>query len=85
MDLFLGNFDLPAVFIRLGDAQAKGYIFKYIQMGKQRVLLEYGVDRPLIGRNVIDPHPVKQNIPRGGRLKTTDDAKGGRLAAAAGA
>ena len=85
MDLLLRDLDLLAGLIRLGDAQTEGNIVKYIQVGKQRVFLKHGVDGALIGRNVIDPHTVKQNIPRGGRLETTDDSKGGRLAAAAGA
>ncbi len=54
-------------------------------MGKQGVLLEDGVDLPLMGRDVINPHAVKKHVARGGRLKTADNAQRRGFAAPGGA
>ena len=70
--------------VGLWDAQAKGDIFKHIQMGEEGVPLEYGIDGPLVGRNIIDPHAVKKNVPLCGRLKTADDTERGGFAAPTG-
>ena len=53
-------------------------------MGKQGVLLEDGVDLPLVGRDIIDPHTVEEYVARGGLLKPADDAQGGGLATSGG-
>ena len=53
-------------------------------MGEQGVFLEHGVDRPFMGRNIINPHAVKQNVPGGRRQKTTDNTERGCFAAPTG-
>ena len=53
-------------------------------MREQGVFLENGVDLPLIGRNVIDPHTVEQDISRRRRRETSDDTQRGGFAAPAG-
>ena len=75
---------LHLVLGHLGDAQAEGDVLKHVQMGKQGVFLEHGVDLPLMRRNVIDPHTVKGHITGCGRGKPTDDPQRGGLAAPAG-
>ena len=69
----------------LGDPQAKGDVFKDIQMGKQGILLKDSVDLPLMRRNVIDPHTVKGDVSRRGRREAANDPQRRGLATAAGA
>ena len=85
VDLFLGQLHLFALGVRLGDAQAKGDVLIHVEVGEQGVFLKDRIDGPLVGRDRIHPHAVEQHIARGGRLKTTDDAQGGGLAASTGA
>ena len=85
VDLRLRELCLPARPVRLGDAQAEGHVFKHVQVRKQRVALEHGVHRPQMGRDIINPHAVKQNVPGGRRQKPAYDPKRGCLAAPAGA
>ena len=84
VDLLFRQLDFFPLIIRLRDTQAKGHVLIYVQVGKQGILLEYRVHRPFMGRNSINPHTVKKNIARGGRLKTTNDSECGGLAAPAG-
>ncbi|MPN42105.1 hypothetical protein SDC9_189661 [bioreactor metagenome] len=52
---------------RVGNAlhpQPEGHVFKHVHVGKQGVFLEHRVNLPLIGRNVINPHTVEQDISR---------------------
>ena len=85
LDLRLRKLDLPAALrVGLWDAQAEGDVFKHIQMGEEGVPLEHRVDGPFMGRNVIDPHTVKKNVPLCGRLKTANDTKCGGFAAPTG-
>ena len=85
LDLRLRKLDLPAaLWVGLWDPKAKGDVFKYIQVGEKGVPLEHGVDGPLMGRNIIDPHAVKKNVPLCGRLKTANDTKCGGFAAPTG-
>ena len=80
-----GELRLASAAVRFGDAQAEGHILKHVEVRKQGVPLEYGVHRPLVGRDVIDPHAVKQNVPGGRQQKPAYNPKRGCLAAPAGA
>ena len=53
-------------------------------MREQGVFLENGVDLPLIGRDVINPHTIEQDISRRRRRETSDDTQRGGFAAPAG-
>ena len=64
--------------------QAESNVFKHVQMREQGILLENRVDLPLIGRNVINPHTVEQDVSRRGRRETSDDPQCGGLAAPTG-
>ena len=76
VDLLLGH---------LGDAQAKGDVIVNIQVGKQGVPLENGVDLPLMGRHVGNILSLEQHRAGVGTFKAADDPQGGGLAAAGGA
>ena len=82
--LFRDLYFLLGLRVHLGDPQAEGDVLEHIEVGEQGVALEHGVDGPLVGRDRIDPHAVKKNIPGGGLLKTADNSKRGRLAAPTG-
>ena len=71
---FMGteNNRLEMLFICLAE-RGKG-------IGKQ--LLKYGIDLPLMRRNVINPHAVKKHVAGGRLLKAADDTERRRLAAA---
>ena len=64
--------------------QSKGDVLKHVQVGKQGVFLEYGVDLPLIGRNVINPHTVKEDVSRRWCREAANHPQRGGLAAPAG-
>ena len=64
--------------------QTEGDVLIHIQVREQGVLLENGVDLPLIGRDVINPHTIEQDISRRRRRETSDDTQRGGLAAPAG-
>ena len=64
--------------------QTERDIFVHIQVREQGVLLEDGVDLALIGRNVINPHTVKQDIAGCRRHKAANDPQRGALTASAG-
>ena len=86
-DLLLG--DLNGLFGVVGvrtllHPKAEGHVLKDIQVREERVLLEDGVDLPLVGRNVIDPHTVEEHVAAGGRREAADDPQRRGLAAAAG-
>ena len=72
------------VLTELGDTQTKGNVVVDIEMREQCVFLEYGVDFAAIRRNVVDPLPIEKYVPRRRLLETSNDAKGGCFAAAAG-
>ena len=67
------------------DTQAKGDVFKHVQMRKQRIFLEHRVDLPLMGRDIVDPLAVEGHIAACGRGETADDPQCGSLAAPTGA
>ena len=46
---------------QLFDTQAEGDVFENIQMGKQGIALEDGVDLPLVGGDVVDALAVKDD------------------------
>ena len=54
-----GDTPVDLVLWQLGNAQAEGDIVKYIQMGEQSIPLEYGIDLPLIGGDVIHARSVE--------------------------
>ena len=64
--------------------QTEGDVLIHIQVREQGVFLENGVDLPLIGRDVINPHTVEQDISRRRRRETSDDTQRGGFAAPAG-
>ena len=64
--------------------QTEGNVLVHVQVREQGVLLENGVDLPLIGRNVINPHTIEQDISRRRRRETSDDTQRGGFAAPAG-
>ena len=67
---------------QLGYAQAEGDVLKHVQMGKERVLLEHRVDAALVGRDIINPHTVKEHVAARRLQKAADDAQRCRLTAA---
>ena len=73
LDLLLGSFL---------QTQTEGYVLIYVQMGKQRVLLKYRIDKALVGGHVTDLFTIEKNLSAIGRLKAADDPKGGGLTAA---
>ncbi len=85
VDLPLRDPHLAAAGVLFGQAQAEGHVFKHVEMREQGVSLEHGVHCPLIRRDIIDPHAIKQNVPGGRRQKPAYDPKRGCLAAPAGA
>ena len=71
--------------LQLFEAETEGDVLVYVQMGKEGVALEDRIDLAFMGRDIINPHTVKQHI-TGSRLgKATDDPQGRGLAATAGA
>ena len=89
-DLLLRELDLrrlPVGSVRvrpLLHPQAEGHVFKHVQVGEQGVLLEHRVDLPPIGRNVINPHTVEQDVSRHRGREAADNTQRCGLAAAAG-
>ena len=86
-DLLLGDLDglFRVVGVRaLLHPEAEGHVLKNVQVREEGVLLEDGVDLPLVGRNVIDPHTVEEHVAAGGRREAADDPQRRGLAAAAG-
>jgi hypothetical protein len=51
------------------EAKTESDVFKYIQMRKQGVLLENGVNLPLIRWKGVDFFPIKKNVPAFGSTK----------------
>ena len=68
----------------LGDAQAEGDVLEHVQVREQRVLLEHRVDAALVGRDIINPHTVKQHVAARRLEKAADDTQRRRFAAARG-
>ena len=88
-DLLLAELDHPLAggVRRVGDLlqpQAEGDVFKDVQVGEQGVFLEHRVDLPLMGRNVINPHTVKEDVSRRRCREAADNPQRGGLAAPAG-
>jgi|GEM_PF-2828696 len=78
----LGN---PLLSLRRGKAshlQAELDVFRHRLMRKESVVLEDGRDVALGSRDVVEPHPVEQDIACVGHLVATDHPQEGRLAAA---
>ena len=85
VDLLLGQLDLLfGLRVHLGDAQTEGDILKHVEVGEQGVPLKHSIYRPFVGRNRVNPHAVKKNIPGGGLLKTAYNTKRGGFAAPTG-
>jgi hypothetical protein len=64
--------------------QSESDVLKHVQMGKQGVLLEDGVDLPPVGREIIDPHTVKEDVSRHRCRETANNPQRGGFAAPAG-
>ena len=89
VDLLLGNFYLPLSGGVIGvrpplHPQAERNIFIDVQVRKQGVFLENGIDLPLIGRNVINPHTVEQDVSGRRSREAANDPQRGGLTAPAG-
>jgi hypothetical protein len=69
---------------RLLDPKTEGDVLKHVQMGKERVALEYRIDVTLVGRNVIDALSVKIYVSYVGRFKSTDNTERRGLTASGG-
>ena len=72
-DLLLGG---------LLDPKAEGDVVEDVQVREQGVLLEDGVDLPLVGGYLGDVRAVHQNLARGGHDEARDEPQHGGLAAA---
>ena len=57
--------DLP--FAEFGQPKAKGDVVVDVQMGKQSVTLEYGIDFSLVGRQLVDALAVEEDFAGGRR------------------
>src|SRR5262245_52381863 len=69
----------------LRPAQAVSDVLLYVQVGEERVTLEDGVDRALVGRRLGHIDAVEQDLTVGGLLEPGEHAQRGGLAAARGA
>ena len=67
VDLVLGH---------LVDTQAEGNIIVNIQVGKQCIALEHGVDLTFIGRHIVDTLAVEGHVAGCGRKEAADDPQG---------
>ena len=82
-DLLLGDLHHPlaggvAGVGTLLHPQAESDVLKHVQVGEQRIFLKDGIDLPLIGRNVINPHTVKEDVSaRRGREAANNPQCGG--------
>ena len=87
MDLLLGELHHLAGTLGIRAAlhpQTEGNVLKHVQMREQCIFLEDGIDLPLIRRNVINPHTVKQDVTGCWRHKAANDPQRGGFAAPAG-
>ena len=73
LDLVLGG---------LLDAQAEGDVVEHVEVREQSVLLEDGVDLPLVGGDLGDVGAVHQDLARGGHDEARDEPEHSGLAAA---
>ena len=81
----LGNSDADLRRRPLAHLEPEGDILRDVQMGKQRIALEDGIDRPLLRREGGHILRADADAARRRRLEAGDEAKQGRLAAARGA
>ena len=72
------------IFRNLLLPQTEGNIVIDIQMGEQGIILKHRVDLPLVGRQLADVLPVKQDLSPGGLFKSRDHPQNRRLPAAGG-
>ena len=72
-DLLLGG---------LLDPQAEGDVVEDVQVREQGVLLEHGVDLPLVGGDLGDVRAVHQDLACGGHDEARDEPQHGGLSAA---
>ena len=72
------------LFVHLLEAEAEGHILKDVQVGEQRVFLEHGVHRTLVGRYACDVLSFQQHFAGRRFQKARDEAEGGGFAAAGG-
>ena len=76
--------DAPSSIVpgNFADHQPIAHVVPDVHVREQGVVLEHGVDVPLVRRPPRHVHPVQQHPALGGRLETRDHAQGGRLARA---
>ena len=68
--------------VPVAEAEPERHVVPHRHVGEQRVALEDGVDRALLGRHVGDVATVDPDLARRRALEPTDHPQGGRLAAA---
>ena len=86
-DFLLGELDRSLRVRRIRPSlhpEAKGHVFKHVQMREKRVLLEYRVNLALIGRDVVNPHTVEENVSRPWGREAANNPQRGGFAAPAG-
>ena len=86
-DFLLRELRLPLGVRRVWPAlhpQAERDVFKDVQVREQGVLLEHRVDLPFVGRDIIDPHTVEEDVSRQWCREAADNPQRGALAAPAG-
>lgn len=53
---------LALVFRQLFELEAELHVLEHVEVRKERVPLEDGVDLALVGRQVVDSHAIKKNV-----------------------
>ena len=66
---------------KTAQCEAEGDVLGHVQVRKQRIALEYGIDRTLAGGRVEQRPPVELDGARGDRFEPADHAQYCRLAA----
>jgi hypothetical protein len=53
-----------------GDPKPERHVFKNIHVGEQGIFLKDGIDLPFMGRDIINPHTVNEDVSGRGRHET---------------
>ena len=67
----------------LGELGAEGHVLPESEMGEKRVVLQDGIDRARLGRQLGEVLPIQEDAALVGRGKSSDHAKEGSLSASA--
>ncbi|MNW57073.1 hypothetical protein D3C74_348480 [compost metagenome] len=70
------------ILLKLLDAQSESHILEYVQVRKQRIVLKYRIDLPLVGGNVVDDLAIEINRAFSRLGETGNQPQNSRLAAA---